>query len=158
HRIFQLALILELHGEPVAREWIARGLRDERPECGDAVHGLSQARGVSQRRAVDLLTGPAPYARSSPAPSPWGVVQEENTLQRPFTTFVGIDLGGARGKTTAVAILTRRDDMVAVDEVATRRVGEPWHDESLWEYLSVLGPNAAIAINAPLTAPACVRC
>jgi hypothetical protein len=81
-------------------------------------------------------------------------------LHRSFTTFVGIDLGGARGKTTAVATLTRRDDGVAVEEVATRRTGEPWHDESLWDYLSSLGAagNAAIAINAPLTAPACVRC
>ncbi|HTJ42078.1 MAG TPA: DUF429 domain-containing protein [Kofleriaceae bacterium] len=86
------------------------------------------------------------------------MVQGENTLHRPFTTFVGIDLGGARGKTTAVATLTRRDDGVAVDAVATRRVGEPWHDESLWDYLSSLGSSAAIAINAPLTAPACVRC
>jgi hypothetical protein len=79
-------------------------------------------------------------------------------LRRSFTTFVGIDLGGARGKTTAVATMTRRHDGVAVDEVATRRVGEPWHDESLWDYLSSLGESAAIAINAPLTAPACVRC
>jgi Protein of unknown function (DUF429) len=79
-------------------------------------------------------------------------------LSRPFTTYVGIDLGGARGKTTAVATLARREDGVAALEVATRRVGEPWHDESLWEYLSSLGPHAVIAINAPLTAPACARC
>ena len=71
---------------------------------------------------------------------------------------MGIDLGGARGKTTAVATLTRRDDGIAVDEVATRRVGEPWHDESLWDYLSSLGSSTVLAINAPLTAPACVRC
>lgn len=82
-------------------------------------------------------------------------------MHRPFTTFVGIDLGGARGKTTAVATLGRREDGVAVERVATRhgRIDAvPWHDEGLWEYLSSLGPGAAIAINAPLTAPACVRC
>jgi hypothetical protein len=86
------------------------------------------------------------------------VVQKKETLNRTFTTYVGIDLGGARGKTTAVATLTRREHGVSVEQVATRRVGEPWHDESLWDYLSSLGPAATIAINAPLTAPACVRC
>src|SRR4051812_37206066 len=108
---------------------------------------------VSQRRRSTLLTGHAPYARSMPTPSPCGVVQKKDTLNRTFTTYVGIDLGGARGKTTAVATLTRREHGVSVEQVATRRVGEPWHDESLWEYLSSLGPAATIAINAPLTAP-----
>jgi len=79
-------------------------------------------------------------------------------LNRPFTTYVGIDLGGARGKTTAVATLSRRAHGVSVEQVATRNIGEPWHDESLWEYLSSLGSSSVIAINAPLTSPACVRC
>jgi len=79
-------------------------------------------------------------------------------VQRPFTTYVGIDLGGARGKTTAVATLARHGDGVWVERVATRHGGEPWHDDTLWDYLSQLGPSAAVAVNAPLTAPACVRC
>ncbi len=79
-------------------------------------------------------------------------------MERAFSTFVGVDLGGARGKTTAVATLARRGSHAMVDEVATRRLGMPWHDETLWDYLSQLGPQAVIAINAPLTAPACVRC
>src|SRR5438132_1001966 len=92
----------------------------------------SQTRGDSQRRGEVVLTGHATYARSGPPPSPGGVVQGEDTLSRPFTTFVGIDLGGARGKTTAVATLTRRAEPggaagVSVEEVATRRIGEPWH-------------------------------
>lgn len=45
-----------------------------------------------------------------------------------------------------------------VESVATRSAGVPWHDETLWDYLSQLGPQAVIAINAPLTAPACTRC
>ena len=62
-------------------------------------------------------------------------------MSRAFTTFVGIDLGGARGKTTAVARLeasadggvhvcqvgTRRDGLRAeVDGRAGRRVRGPW--------------------------------
>jgi hypothetical protein len=84
-----------------------------------------------------------------------------------YTTFIGIDLGGARGKTTAVARISAADTdtkPVAVEEVTTRRrdergVEHPWCDEALLAYLDSLDPNTcAIAINAPLTMPACVRC
>lgn len=84
-----------------------------------------------------------------------------------YTTFIGIDLGGARGKTTAVARLSVSDTdarPVAVEEVTTRRReangGEhPWCDDVLLAYLSTLDPGScAIAVNAPLTMPACVRC
>lgn len=90
-------------------------------------------------------------------------------MRRPYTTFVGIDLGGARGKTTAVARLQadRDDDQdvrsVAVQEVCTRfrsRGGSesPWDDESLLEYIEALPEAAVVAIDAPMTVPACVRC
>lgn len=83
-------------------------------------------------------------------------------VQRPFQRFVGVDLGGARGKTTVVAHLSARGDgTVWVNDVATRsRVNgtEPWRDETLADHLAGLGDDTVIAIDAPLTAPACGRC
>jgi len=86
-------------------------------------------------------------------------------VQRPYQRFVGVDLGGARGKTTAVAHLSARSDgTVWVEDVATRAnagagAGDSWRDETLGEHLASLADTAAvIAIDAPLTAPACGRC
>lgn len=83
-------------------------------------------------------------------------------MERRFSTFVGIDLGGARGKSTAVARLAPAEEgaaRVAVQEVSTRHLGvDPWHDAILLEYLGTLARPAVIAVNAPLTVPACLRC
>jgi len=79
---------------------------------------------------------------------------------RPFTTFVGIDLGGARGKTTAIATLSLGDGGAIVDDVAARHDGQPWTDEVVLDFVSeaaARGPTI-VAIDAPLTEPACVRC
>jgi predicted RNase H-like nuclease len=83
-------------------------------------------------------------------------------VKRTFSTFLGIDLGGGRGKTTAVAELRMvegRSDAVEVVEVATRDDGRPWTDASLFDRLSrpTVG-HAVIAIDAPLTQPSCTRC
>jgi hypothetical protein len=79
-----------------------------------------------------------------------------------YTTFVGVDLGGAKGKSTAVARLRRVDGepgVIAVDEVRTRfRGAEPWGDDALVDYVTSLGDGVVVAIDAPLTVPACVRC
>jgi hypothetical protein len=78
---------------------------------------------------------------------------------RRFTTFVGVDLGGARGKTTAISELRRTPEGVAVVSATTRAPGAtPWLDPALWEYLSALGDDAVVAVNAALTQPACSRC
>jgi predicted nuclease with RNAse H fold len=82
-------------------------------------------------------------------------------VTRPYSNFVGIDLGGSRGKSTAVARLRWNggdDDSVWVDEVVTRHNGEPWSDDVLLDYLRRLGPTAVVAIDAPLTLPACLSC
>ncbi|HEU5059773.1 MAG TPA: DUF429 domain-containing protein [Kofleriaceae bacterium] len=82
-------------------------------------------------------------------------------MTRSYRQFVGIDLGGSRGKSTAVARLRWNGDAgdaVWVDEVATRHNGEPWSDEVLLGYLSRLGPSAVVAIDAPLSGPACLAC
>lgn len=94
-------------------------------------------------------------------------------LKRNFSTFVGIDLGGTRGKTTALARLSVRpaeaagtpsvSPTVIVEEVVPRQRGNlPWRDEVLVEQLAELaggpGSGCVVAINAPLTVPACMRC
>jgi predicted nuclease with RNAse H fold len=90
---------------------------------------------------------------------------------RPFTRFIGVDLGGGRGKTTAVAEIRSvpsapgapgREASAQVVEVATRSARStrpPWTDETLIERLLAASPEAtAIAIDAPLTQAACGRC
>jgi hypothetical protein len=82
-------------------------------------------------------------------------------MDQDLATYVGIDLGGARGKTTAVARLTRASGAagVMVEEVCARRAGvDPWRDDVLVDYLGALGEGVVVAIDAPLTAPACMRC
>lgn len=80
-------------------------------------------------------------------------------VNRRFTTFVGVDLGGARGKTTAVAQLRRGDDGRAwVHAVSTRHKGEPWVDDTLLGFVEGLGDDVVVAVDAPLTSPACGRC
>lgn len=79
-------------------------------------------------------------------------------MVRRFTTFVGIDLGGARGKTTAVTHLQAEGGRARVQAVSTRHRGEPWVDATLLDFVGGLGDDLVVAVNAPLTRPACARC
>lgn len=80
-------------------------------------------------------------------------------MQRPFSRFVGVDLGGGRGKTTAVAELRMGATGGAeVIEVATRAGKLPWTDDTLIGRLAVPDPQRVIAVDAPLTSTACNRC
>lgn len=81
-------------------------------------------------------------------------------MKRPFTRFIGVDLGGGRGKTTAIAVIERSTPGPLVVEVATRASSrQPWTDETLFERLIELDHGSTVvAIDAPLTAPACTRC
>jgi hypothetical protein len=88
-----------------------------------------------------------------------------------LSTFVGIDLGGGKGKNTAVALLERCDDGVCVRFVG-RRFPEPtnehtpartarnapFYDDELLGYLRGLPKSTLLAIDAPLTRTACTRC
>lgn len=78
-------------------------------------------------------------------------------MARPSLRFIGVDLGGGRGKTTAVAELRATPDGVEVLEVASRANKQPWTDETLIQRL-IEARDAAIAIDAPLTRPSCGRC
>jgi Protein of unknown function (DUF429) len=79
-------------------------------------------------------------------------------VKRPFQRFIGVDLGGGRGKTTALAELRIGVRGAEVIEVATRASKRPWTDDTLVERLAVRDPGIALAINAPLTPAACGRC
>lgn len=90
-------------------------------------------------------------------------------MKRPFTRFIGIDLGGGRGKTTAVAELRCAEAPIGpgpnpirgaeVLEVATRAAKQAWTDETLIERLTAARAEpTVIAIDAPLTQAACGRC
>src|SRR5947207_12730470 len=80
-------------------------------------------------------------------------------VRRSFTRFIGVDLGGGRGKTTAVAELRMGAGGAEVMEVATRAQRQPWTDDTLMGRLSErFDPAVAIAIDAPLTQTACGRC
>ncbi len=90
-------------------------------------------------------------------------------MTRDYSTFIGIDLGGARGKTTAVAILalepkTGRPSVQRVSARDPDHADAPWNDENLLSMIASQVEKAdgasgvCIAIDAPLTAPACVRC
>jgi hypothetical protein len=90
-----------------------------------------------------------------------------NPVRKEYSTFVGVDLGGARGKTTAVAVL--RADLSGespgpaevLSVCARRSTGagqEPWDDDAIVDLIEELGDGVAIAIDTPLTLPACLRC
>jgi predicted nuclease with RNAse H fold len=75
---------------------------------------------------------------------------------RAFTNFIGVDLGGGKGKNTAVARLVLDGEGVKVADYGTGK-DAPWYDDRLIGYLRQQG-DAVVAVDAPLTLPACVRC
>lgn len=100
-----------------------------------------------------------------------------NTGREGFTRFIGVDLGGGRGKNTAVARLELSvsaagrvrlgvaEAKVRHGQRGTGRAGdEPggdalFRDDVLVDYLRRwVDDSAVVAINAPLTMPPCVRC
>src|SRR5947207_14049236 len=74
-----------------------------------------------------LLQGGGRYRPRVPRESELAVIHLETVAERRFTTFVGVDLGGARGKTTAIAELRATPEGVAVHAATTRAPGaNPW--------------------------------
>lgn len=84
-------------------------------------------------------------------------------MKRSFRTFIGVDLGGGKGKNTAVARLSLSETGgVCVEEIAAR-IGKngsatPFYDRALLDYLERHKDGAVAAIDAPLTMTACMRC
>jgi predicted RNase H-like nuclease len=79
---------------------------------------------------------------------------------RRFSTFIGVDLGGGKGKNTAVARLVHDEatDRVRVVDYGTGGKESAWYDDRLIAYLREHADDAVVAVDAPLTLPSCVRC
>jgi predicted nuclease with RNAse H fold len=76
-----------------------------------------------------------------------------------FRTFLGVDLGGGKGRNTAIARLELREPgVLEIVDVGTTNGKQPWYDENLIEYLGLHREGAVCAVDAPLTLTACVRC
>jgi predicted nuclease with RNAse H fold len=95
-------------------------------------------------------------------------------MRRPFRTFIGVDLGGGKGKTTALTRLRWEpagapgdpaagpglagSALIVEDCGGGRPTPPPFYDERLVEYLRRYRAEAVVAMDAPLTLTACVRC
>jgi predicted nuclease with RNAse H fold len=80
--------------------------------------------------------------------------------QRAFERFLGVDLGGGKGKKTALAVLERRgsDATIAVVGLSPRAGDPPLYDEGLVDAIRKHGDDALVCVDAPLTLPPCLRC
>jgi predicted nuclease with RNAse H fold len=87
-------------------------------------------------------------------------VKGDRVKQRSFQRFLGVDLGGGKGKKTALAVLERRGDEGGIAVVALMpRSGEaPLYDAGLVDAIRLQGRDALVCIDAPLTLPPCLRC
>ena len=75
-----------------------------------------------------------------------------------FTRFIGVDLGGGRGKKTALAVLERHHDGVLVTRLCPRPKEPPLYDKALVAAIRERAERAVVCIDAPLTLPPCLRC
>ena len=77
---------------------------------------------------------------------------------RPFKRFIGIDLGGGKGKKTALAVLDRSKGGVTVTALHPRSGELPLYDATLVAAVRDRAEGAAVCVDAPLTLPPCARC
>jgi predicted nuclease with RNAse H fold len=79
-------------------------------------------------------------------------------MEKDFTRFIGVDLGGGKGKNTALAVLERTRDGVTVTQLSPRPKEAPLYDAALVSALLSRAENAVVCVDAPLTLPPCLRC
>jgi hypothetical protein len=77
---------------------------------------------------------------------------------RQFIHTLGVDLGGGKGKKTALAALFADGEMATVTEIAPRSGGLPFYDSALIEKIRSFGDDTLLCVDAPLTLPPCLRC
>jgi hypothetical protein len=79
-------------------------------------------------------------------------------VKRHFVHVLGIDLGGGKGKTTALATLRLDGPIATVVDIAPRTGALPFYDGTLLETIRAYGDETLLCIDAPLTLPPCLRC
>ena len=79
-------------------------------------------------------------------------------MEKDFTRFIGVDLGGGKGKNTALAVLERTRDGVTVTQLSPKPKEAPLYDAALVSALLSRAENAVVCVDAPLTLPPCLRC
>jgi predicted nuclease with RNAse H fold len=85
-------------------------------------------------------------------------VFSEASMANSFTRFIGVDLGGGRGKKTALAVLDKSRDGVTVTLLAPKAKERPLYDAALVAAILGRSENAVVCVDAPLTLPPCLRC
>jgi hypothetical protein len=79
--------------------------------------------------------------------------------KREFKRILGISLGGGRGKNTAVACLHLKENKARVRRVGVRdHDSRLWYDDVLTEAVLGQSEETLVAMDVPLTLPACVCC
>jgi hypothetical protein len=78
--------------------------------------------------------------------------------RRNFIHVLGVDLGGGKGKKTALATLRVDAGGATVVEIAPRMGGAPFYDAALVEAIRSYGDGTLLCVDAPLTLPPCLRC
>jgi hypothetical protein len=79
-------------------------------------------------------------------------------VQRDFVHVLGVDLGGGKGKSTALATLRVDGRTATVVDIAPRPGAFPFYDAALLETIRQYGDETLLCIDAPLTLPPCLRC
>jgi hypothetical protein len=79
-------------------------------------------------------------------------------MQRKFVHVLGVDLGGGKGKKTALATLRVDGTTATVVDIAPRTGAPPFYDPTLLDTIRAYGDETLLCIDAPLTLPPCLRC
>jgi hypothetical protein len=87
-----------------------------------------------------------------------GIPHADQGVQRTFQHVLGIDLGGGKGKKTALATLRVDGATTTVVDIAPRTGAVPFYDPTLLETIRAYGDDTLLCIDAPLTLPPCLRC
>ena len=97
-------------------------------------------------------------ARHPASSRPQAKANSGPVINKPFKRFIGIDLGGGKGKKTALAVLERSKGGVTVTALHPRTDEPPLYDAALITAVRDRAEGAEVCVDAPLTLPPCVRC
>src|SRR6185369_17084842 len=101
----------------------------------------------------------APARGAIPVDAPLVIPQAEtNVKRRDFVHMLGVDLGGGKGKKTALATLRADPDGATIIDIAPRAGARPLYDDVLVETIRRHDDRTLLCIDAPLTLPPCLRC